>query len=49
MLQSALRGHLVRELQLKDLLKDAQNKVSPTHSKHFLLDSQPANECCTAD
>lgn len=33
MLQSALRGHLLRESRLKDLLKDAQNKVSPTH-KH---------------
>lgn len=37
MLQSALRGHLLRESQLKDLLKDAQNKVSPTH-KHFRTD-----------
>ncbi|XP_074485831.1 IQ domain-containing protein E isoform X1 [Sebastes fasciatus] len=27
MLQSALRGHLLRESQLKDLLKDAQNKA----------------------
>uniref|UniRef100_A0A4W6FDJ0 IQ motif containing E n=1 Tax=Lates calcarifer TaxID=8187 RepID=A0A4W6FDJ0_LATCA len=30
MLQSALRGHLLRESKLKDLLKDTQNKVSQT-------------------
>ncbi|KAI3353400.1 hypothetical protein L3Q82_019938, partial [Scortum barcoo] len=28
MLQSALRGHLLRESQLKDLLKDAENKAA---------------------
>lgn len=27
-LQSAIRGHLSREAQLKDLLEDLQNKVS---------------------
>lgn len=29
MLQSALRGHLVRESQLKELLKETHQKVSP--------------------
>ncbi|XP_070683993.1 IQ domain-containing protein E [Pempheris klunzingeri] len=34
MLQSALRGHLLRQSQLKDLLKDAQNKaVEATHCR----------------
>lgn len=34
MLQSALRGHLLRESQLKELLKDTHNKVSLTY-KHL--------------
>lgn len=32
MLQSALRGHLLRKSQLKDLLKATQNKVSHVHT-----------------
>ena len=32
MLQSAFRGHLLRESQLKVQLKDVQKKVSPTHT-----------------
>lgn len=35
MLQSAFRGHLSRESQLKDLLEDLQNKVSAAQTRHM--------------
>lgn len=50
MLQSALRGHLLRESQLKDLLNDTRRKVSHTHThtKHFYVDSV-SESCYTSE
>lgn len=39
MLQSALRGHLLRESQLKDLLKDAQNKAAEATNRSDVASS----------
>ncbi|XP_044046585.1 IQ domain-containing protein E isoform X2 [Siniperca chuatsi] len=39
MLQSALRGHLLRESQLKDLLKDTQNKAVEATSRSDVASS----------
>uniref|UniRef100_A0A4W6FFW4 IQ motif containing E n=1 Tax=Lates calcarifer TaxID=8187 RepID=A0A4W6FFW4_LATCA len=40
MLQSALRGHLLRESKLKDLLKDTQNKVVEATSRSDVASSE---------
>ncbi|KAE8300460.1 IQ domain-containing protein E [Larimichthys crocea] len=39
MLQSALRGHLLRESQLKDLLKDTQNKAAEATNRSDVASS----------
>ncbi|TKS68532.1 IQ domain-containing protein E [Collichthys lucidus] len=39
MLQSALRGHLLRESQLKDLLKDTQNKTAEATNRSDVASS----------